>query len=99
MGMHGHETRVVYTGREAVAAAHAFGPDVVLCDLGLPGLDGCGVARQLRDDPRTAAVRLIAMTAYDSPEARRRSADAGFEKHLAKPVSPTELLALLSLSA
>ena len=69
---------------------------MVLCDIGLPGLDGWGVARQLRRDPATAQARLIAVTAYGTEDDRRRSREAGFERHLVKPLDLTDLLPLLS---
>jgi CheY-like chemotaxis protein len=69
---------------------------VVLCDLGLPGLEGYGVAAALRQHRATARARLIAVTAHDSDAARRRSQEVGFERHLVKPVDPGELLQLLA---
>jgi CheY-like chemotaxis protein len=94
--LHGYEARVAYTGPEGVRLAQEWPPDVVLCDIGLPGLDGYGVAIALRQHPATAQARLIAVTAYDSDEARRRSQEAGFERHLVKPVDPDVLLGLLA---
>jgi signal transduction histidine kinase len=91
----GHEVRVAYSGPEGVRAAGDWQPDVVLCDIGLPGLDGYGVARELRLNPTTARVRLLALTGYGSDEARRRSQQAGFDRHLVKPVDPDELVRLL----
>jgi CheY-like chemotaxis protein len=79
----GHEVAVAYSGYDGVRAAELYRPDVVLCDIGLPGLDGYGVARKLRDNPATAKARLIAVTAYGRDEDRRRSHEAGFELHLA----------------
>src|SRR5262245_23107396 len=77
----GHEARVSYDGPAGVRAAREWPPDFVLCDLGLPGLDGYGVAAALRGHPVTARARLIAVTAYGSDEARRRCREAGFERH------------------
>jgi CheY-like chemotaxis protein len=74
-----------------VRAAEQHRPDVVLCDIGLPGLDGYAVARKLRGNPATAQARLIAVTAYGREEDRRRSHEAGFERHLVKPVDPDDL--------
>jgi CheY-like chemotaxis protein len=90
--MRGHDVRVAHTGTEGVAAARAWTPDVVLCDIGLPELDGYGVARQLRQDPTTARVRLLALTGYGTEEDRCRSREAGFDQHLVKPVDPKMLL-------
>ena len=95
----GHEVAVAYSGHDGVRAAEQCRPDVVLCDIGLPGLDGYGVARRLRDNPTTAKARLIAVTAYGHDEDRRRSHEAGFEQHLVKPVDPDALQAVLNCSA
>ena len=92
----GHEVAVAYSGHDGVQAAEQYQPDVVLCDLGLPGLDGYGVARRLRDNPTTATARLIAVTAYGHDEDRRRSHEAGFDLHVVKPVEPAALGKLLA---
>jgi PAS domain S-box-containing protein len=91
----GHETQVAATGPEGVRVAQEWSPDVVLCDIGLPGLDGYGVARQLRLHPATARVRLVALTGYGGDEDRRRSRQAGFDHHLTKPATPDDLVRLL----
>ena len=95
----GHEVAVAYSGHDGVLAAEQYQPDVVLCDIGLPGLDGYGVARKLRANPATAKARLIAVTAYGQDEDRRRSHEAGFEQHLVKPVDPGTLQRVLNCSA
>jgi CheY-like chemotaxis protein len=95
----GHEVAVAYSGHDGVRAAERYQPDVVLCEIGLPGLDGYGVARKLRDNPTTAKARLIAVTAYGQDEDRRRSHEAGFEQHLFKPVEPDALQRVLNCSA
>jgi CheY-like chemotaxis protein len=74
-----------------VEAARRRRPDVVLCDIGLPGLDGYGVVRELRRTPATAGARIIAVTGYGGAEDRRRSKEAGFDAHLTKPADPAEL--------
>lgn len=91
----GHEVEVRYTGRAAVEAATLHVPDVVLCDLGLPELDGFGVARALRRNPLTCAVRLIAISGYSQEEDQKRSRESGFDVHLVKPISLRELLDIL----
>jgi CheY-like chemotaxis protein len=96
LDLSGHEVRVAYDGPTGVRAAREWPPDFVLCDLGLPGLDGYGVAAALRDHPATAPARLIAVTAYGSDEARWRSREVGFERHFVKPVDPSVLLDLLA---
>ncbi|HEX5272278.1 MAG TPA: ATP-binding protein [Gemmataceae bacterium] len=93
----GHQARVAPTGAEGVRAAREFRPDVVLSDLGLPGgMDGFEVARALRAEPATAAAHLVALTGFGQEEQHRRSRDAGFDRHLVKPVDFDELLALLA---
>jgi CheY-like chemotaxis protein len=96
LSLHDFEVRVAYTGPDGLRLALEWPPDVVLCDIGLPGLDGYGVATALRQHALTARARLIAVTAYDSPQARERSLRAGFERHLVKPVDPAVLLELLA---
>jgi len=91
LGLYGYEVAVAYSGHDGVQAAVQGRPDVVLCDIGLPGLDGYAVARRLRQNPSTAKARLIAVTAYGRDEDRRRSHEAGFERHLVKPVGPDDL--------
>src|SRR5947207_5355357 len=95
LALHGHEVRVAHTGPEAVRLAAGWEPEVVLCDIGLPRLDGYAVAGELRGRAGTAGCLLVAVTAYGSDEDRRRAAEAGFDHHLVKPVDPAELVALL----
>jgi PAS domain S-box-containing protein len=92
----GHEARVAYSGPAGIREAVAFRPEVVISDIGLPGLDGYGVARALRADPATARARLIALTGYGSEEDRRRGAEAGFDHYLVKPADPVELQRVLA---
>jgi CheY-like chemotaxis protein len=81
-----HEVEVAHDGREGVDKARAFQPDVVLCDIGLPTMDGYEVARALRADPDLSSAFLVAVTGYASHEDARRAAGAGFDRHLGKPV-------------
>jgi PAS domain S-box-containing protein len=94
----GCTVEVAYSGTEAVAAAPQFRPEVVLCDLGLPGIDGYEVAVTLRRDPAMAHTRLIAMSGYGQEEDQRRSREAGFDLHLTKPVEFVELQRLLAVT-
>jgi signal transduction histidine kinase/ActR/RegA family two-component response regulator len=97
----GHDVNVAHNGTDGVAAARRVCPDVVVCDIGLPGMDGFAVAGSLRGHPATSAVRLIALTGYGGEEDRGRARDAGFDAHLVKPVDPRLLLEQIgsSLSA
>lgn len=81
----GHELVVAYDGKSAIELARTVRPDVVFCDIGLPGLDGYAVARALRADPATASAYLIAVSGYAGEEDQRRSLEAGFDRHLNKP--------------
>jgi len=93
-----HEVRVAYDGVAALAAAHDMNPDTVLLDIGLPELDGLEVARRLRarcDGPRPL---LVAITGFGQAEDRARTAAAGFDHHLTKPIDP-ELLRTLMQTA
>jgi PAS domain S-box-containing protein len=92
----GHEVRVAYTGTEGVKAAAAWLPEVVISDIGLPGLDGYGVAAELRKNPATARVLLVGVSGYGRDEDRRRAREAGFDHYLVKPASPEELQQLLA---
>ena len=92
----GYEVQTADNGPDAIKAAIAMQPDVVLLDIGLPGMDGYEVAGQLRHDPRMAKAQLIAVTGYGSEEDRRRAREAGFDHHLTKPVDPNYLKELLA---
>jgi CheY-like chemotaxis protein len=83
----GHEVELAYNGIDSLHKARSFAPDVVLCDIGLPGMDGYEVAKALRADAGLGAVRLVAMSGYAQPEDRERAFAAGFDDHLAKPAN------------
>ncbi|HYG63832.1 MAG TPA: response regulator, partial [Thermoanaerobaculia bacterium] len=91
----GHEVELAHTGPDGIEAARGFHPEVVLCDIGLPGMDGYAVAEQLRSDPDTTRCRLVALTGYGRDSDRRRAEEAGFDLHLVKPVEPEQLQRLL----
>ena len=96
---YGHEVAAAYTGPEGVEMANALRPDIVLCDIGLPGLDGYGVANELRQNPETAKIPLIAITGYGGEDDQKRSFQAGFSNHLTKPVDPSVLHSLLETAS
>ncbi len=91
----GHEAEIALSGPAGLEVARSLRPDVVLCDIGLPGMDGYSVAGSLRSEPATQATRLVALTGYDRDSDRQRTRDAGFDLHLVKPVEPLELKRLL----
>jgi CheY-like chemotaxis protein len=93
--LRGHHVTLAESGAAGLEAARRGLPEVVLCDLALPGMDGFAVAVALRQDPRTAAARLIAVTGYGHDDDLRRGRDAGFDLHVLKPVDPGELERLL----
>lgn len=95
----GHEVTVAYTGDEGVDATTRVRPDVVICDLGLPGMDGFDVARTLRGSKTTAELRLIAVTGYGQESDRRKAIEAGFDDHIVKPADPGVLLSKLERRA
>jgi CheY-like chemotaxis protein len=82
----GHETASVYTAVDALRRAAAFKPDVVLLDIGLPGMDGYEVALKMRELPGLRDIRLVAVTGYGRSDDRLRAREAGFDDHLIKPV-------------
>lgn len=83
--MDGHVVDLAFTGSDGLAAARAGKPDVVLCDIGLPEMDGFEVAEAIRRDPEISSCFLIALSGYASPEDVTRALEAGFDRHLAKP--------------
>jgi CheY-like chemotaxis protein len=93
----GLSVQVAYDGPSGVEAARAHQPQVILCDIGLPGaMDGYEVAKAIRADGSLRDVRLIALTGYGEQEDRRRSRQAGFESHVTKPADPQALLGLVA---
>jgi CheY-like chemotaxis protein len=81
----GHEVCVAFDGTTALDLAERFAPDVILSDLGLPGLDGYALARRLREHPAFGGAVLVALSGYGRDEDKRRALDAGFDHHLVKP--------------
>jgi PAS domain S-box-containing protein len=95
IGILGHDATVLHDGQEALGMAAAARPDLMLLDIGLPGMDGFEVARRLRTIPELKDVRLIACTGYGRDEDIRRIDAAGFDRHLVKPVSAAQIEQLL----
>jgi two-component system CheB/CheR fusion protein len=83
----GHEVRTANDGPSAIEIASGFDPEVVLLDIGMPEMDGYETARRLRAEPSGASCLLVAVTGYGLEEDRRKSRDAGFDRHIVKPMN------------
>ncbi len=83
----GHETRVAFDGPSGLDAAAGFVPDIAFLDIGLPAMDGYELARKLRTQLPTPSLRLVALTGYGQDTDRKRSAEAGFDSHMVKPIN------------
>lgn len=91
----GHQVSVARDGPTALRLASADVPDLILVDVGLPGMDGCELARRARRMPELRGVWLVAVTGFGSDEDQRRTRAAGFDLHLVKPMDPADLRELL----
>jgi CheY-like chemotaxis protein len=94
--LHGHRVAIARDGPEGIEAARRLSPDLVLCDVGLPRMDGYEVARHMRADPELRALPLVALSGYAGPEDVARASEAGFDRHVAKPPSLEELDLLIA---
>ncbi len=92
----GHEAEAAYNGADGVAKARELRPDVIICDIGLPDMSGYEVANVIRKDPELKGIFLIAFSGYAQPEDMDNSNEAGFDRHLGKPVSLETLQMVLS---
>ncbi|HEX4025094.1 MAG TPA: ATP-binding protein [Steroidobacteraceae bacterium] len=95
----GHEVHTAYDGAEALQMAEQFRPQVALLDIGMPRLDGYQTARRLREHPWGRSMLLVAITGWGQAHDRRQSHDAGFDRHLVKPVDPQALKRLIEQTA
>jgi two-component system, sensor histidine kinase len=95
LAAHGHDVRVAHDGAEALKIAEDFVPDVAFVDIGMPKVHGYEVARRIRAEPSTAACILVAVTGWGQENDRRRAREAGFDRHLVKPVDPGEIESIL----
>lgn len=92
----GYDVQTAHDGLSALQAIDDYQPAVALLDIGMPGMDGYEVARRVRERPELKDVVLVALTGWGQEEDRRRSAQAGFDRHLVKPVDPEVLQGLLA---
>jgi PAS domain S-box-containing protein len=95
LALEGHDTTVAYESDAALKIAASFRPDIVLLDIGLPGMNGFEVARAMRAMPEMQGAYLIALTGYGKSEDQQRTKAAGFDDHLVKPVEPPTLMQAL----
>jgi signal transduction histidine kinase/ActR/RegA family two-component response regulator len=95
MSLEGHEVATAFDGPTALTEAARLQPELVLLDIGMPGMNGYEVVRELRTREATKSTVIVAMTGYGQPEDRARAAEAGFTDHLTKPIVPEKLLALV----
>lgn len=91
----GHETRIAHDGPTALAVTDEFRPDVILLDIGMPGMNGYEVARHLRSRYGDRHIKIVAITGWGAEGDRSRSTDAGFDVHLVKPVGESDLRQIL----
>ena len=91
----GHHTRTAHDGLAALTAAAAFEPEVVLLDIGLPKMNGYDVCREMRKQPWGERAFLVALTGWGQAEDQRKASEAGFDRHLVKPVEESVLQKLL----
>lgn len=92
----GNRTESAFDGLSAIETAARFQPDVILLDIGLPGINGYEVARRMRAEPWGKKLKLVAVTGWGQAEDRERSREAGFDAHLVKPIDHAALMKLLA---
>jgi CheY-like chemotaxis protein len=92
----GHQVSIAYDGHTALALARLHSPEIVICDISMPGMCGLELARRLRRDAGLEDALLVALSGYAQEEDRRRSQEAGFNAHLCKPVRMDSLKDVLA---
>lgn len=91
-----HDVRTAHSGADALTIVRDFTPEVVLLDIGLPGMNGYDVARQIRQSDSGQQIFLVALTGFGQPADRERTAEAGFDAHVVKPVDPDAISLLVT---
>ena len=95
----GHEVHAVHDGPSALKAAREYRPNLILLDIGLPGMDGFEVAKKVREELEIGKVVLVAMTGYGQDSDKQHSQQAGFDHHLVKPANFSEVQQILATVA
>lgn len=96
LSSHGYVVRTAYGGGSGLKLAEAFRPDIILCDLGMPGVDGYDVAKAVRGRSDLNDTALVAVSAWDDPLTLDKVTSVGFDSHLVKPVNYTSLTTVLN---
>ena len=96
LSLMGHDSRTAHDGLEALEVAESFRPDLMLLDIGLPKLNGYEVCRRIRQQPWGKDVFMVAVTGWGQEDDRRRSEEAGFDRHIVKPLDAAALRRLLA---
>jgi two-component system, sensor histidine kinase len=96
IGALGHDALQAASAHEAIACAERTKLDIALIDLGLPGTDGCALARRIRSSIAGAGIRLVALTGYSDDASRKNAAEAGFDQFLVKPAPSSAIAALVN---
>jgi DNA-binding response OmpR family regulator len=99
LAMAGHDVRTASNGEGTLQAAACFLPEVVVLDIGMPGLSGYDVARRLRQEPALSTAYLVALTGWGSREDQQRALEAGFDVHVTKPASAEHIEHLIAAAA
>jgi CheY-like chemotaxis protein len=96
LGKVGHQVEVADDGQSGIAAARQFVPEIVFCDIGMPGMDGYQVAEALRADETTRNAYLVAVTGYGQDDDQAKALQSGFDRHLTKPVGWSMLQSIIA---
>ena len=91
----GHQVQVAHDGPSGLDTARRSNPEIIILDIGLPGMDGYQVAAHIREEEATKGVVMIAITGYGQDEDRRRAKEAGFDHHLVKPIASQVLIEII----
>jgi CheY-like chemotaxis protein len=91
-----HQVMTVYNGRGALAAAATFLPQIIFLDIGMPEMDGCAVAKRLREIPELSGTVLVALTGWGGEQAYHRAEEAGFDHYLLKPTEASTIVQILA---